>query len=84
MANNELSGPVVLNGLLSYINQIIQIINIVIDLSYSQRRLSIAYLSKYLKNLKGNLICGFSLSCLEIIGYSYVKTPLKIHLLTKQ
>ena len=77
MANNELSGPVVLNGLLSYIKSKYP------NNKYTYRFIlqpetigSIAYLSKYLNHLKNNLICGFSLSCVgDDRAYSYVKTP---------
>ena len=77
MANNELSGPVVLNGLFSYIKSKYP------KNKYSYRFVlqpetigSIAYLSKFLKHLKKNLICGFNLSCVgDDRAYSYVRTP---------
>jgi len=64
MANNELSGPVLSSALIKYIKS-----------EYPNSRLSyrfvfvpetigsIAYLSKNLKDLKDNVICGFNLSC---------------------
>ena len=86
MANNELSGPVVLNSLFNYIKK-----------NYPERKYtyrfilqpetigSIAYISKYHKKLKRDLICGFNLSCviaafnITCVGdnksYSYVNTP---------
>ncbi len=77
MANNELSGPVVLNRLLDYIK-----------LRYPNRRFtyrftllpetigSIAYMSKYLKDMKKNIICGFNLTCVgDTRGYSYIQSP---------
>ena len=77
MANNELSGPVVLNSLLNYIK-----------IKYPKRKYSyrfilqpetigsIAYLSRFYKKLKKDLICGFNLSCVgDNNSYSYVKTP---------
>ena len=77
MANNELSGPIVLNGLLAYIKSKYP------NNKYSYRFVlqpetigSIAYLSKFSKHLKKNLICGFNLSCVgDERTYSYVKTP---------
>ena len=77
MANNELSGPIVLNGLLAYIKSKYP------NNKYSYRFVlqpetigSVAYLSKFSKHLKKNLICGFNLSCVgDERTYSYVKTP---------
>ena len=77
MANNELSGPVVLNGLLDYIKREYP------EKKYTYRFVlqpetigSIAYLSKYSDHLKKNLVCGFNLSCVgDNRAYSYVKTP---------
>ena len=63
MANNELSGPVLLSQLLKYIKS-------KKNLKYTYRFLlvpetigSIAYLSKKLLDLKKNVICGFNLTC---------------------
>ena len=77
MANNELSGPVVLNAILDYLKNKYKKTN------YSYRFLmipetigSIAYLSKNLNKLKKNVICGFNLSCVgDERAYSYIKTP---------
>ena len=77
MANNELSGPIVLNGLLSYIKSKYP------NNKYSYRFVlqpetigSIAYLSKFSDHLKKYLICGFNISCVgDDRGYSFVKTP---------
>ena len=79
MANDQLSGPVVLNALLEYIK-----------IKYPSRKFSyrfimqpetigsIAYISKYKKELKKNVICGFNLSCLgDERAFSYVNTPFK-------
>ena len=76
MANNELSGPVVMNALLKEIKKIKK-------LKYSYRFVmvpetigSICYLSKFHKKLIKNTICGFNLSCLgDNRAYSYVNTP---------
>ncbi len=63
MANNELSGPVVLQELLGYVKNLQ-------DRKYSYKFLigpetigSIAYLSKNLKHLKEKMLCGINLSC---------------------
>ena len=77
MANNELSGPVLLNALMKYIKN-----------RYSNRKFSyrfvlhpetigsIAYLSKYKKILKKNTICGFNLTCVgDERAYSIVHSP---------
>ena len=75
MANNELSGPVVLNGLLKYI-----------ETKYPKTKFSyrfvllpetigsIAYLSKYLKYMKQNILFGYNLSCVgDSRAYSIIK-----------
>ena len=77
MANNELSGPVVLNAILDYLKNKYKKTN------YSYRFLmipetigSLAYLSKNLNKLKKNVICGFNLSCVgDERAYSYIKSP---------
>ena len=63
MANNELSGSVLLNALVKYIKQLKKT-------NYTYRFVlvpetigSIAYISKNLKNLKKNIKAGFNLSC---------------------
>lgn len=76
MANNELSGPAVINGLVKYIKKIK-------NLKYTYRFVmlpetigSISYLSKYHKIMSKNVICGFNLSCLgDNRAYSYINTP---------
>ena len=76
MANNELSGPAVINGLMKYIKKIK-------NLKYTYRFVmlpetigSISYLSKYHKIMSKNVICGFNLSCLgDNRAYSYINTP---------
>ena len=77
MANNELSGPVVLAAIINYIKT-----------KYPKPRFSyrfvlqpetigsIAYLSRYAKTLKDNVFCGFNLSCVgDERGYSHVESP---------
>ena len=79
MANNELSGPVLLNAILDYIKIKYK------KTKYSYRFImqpetigSIAYLSKFSKYLCKNVICGFNLSCVgDDKAYSYVNTPYK-------
>jgi len=63
MANNELSGPALLDEIMSYVKSLKK-------RRYSYRFVllpetigSIAYLSKRLSELKTNMICGFNLSC---------------------
>ena len=64
MANNELSGPVLLNSILRFIRLNFK------RTFYSYRFVlcpetigSIAYLSRYLKELRKNVIAGYVLSC---------------------
>jgi aminopeptidase-like protein len=77
MANNELSGPLVLNAIFDYIKT-----------TYPQPKLSyrfvmlpetigsITYLSLFANELKRNVLCGFNLSCVgDERAYSYVQTP---------
>ena len=76
MANNELSGPVLLNALLKYIKKAYPRSN------YSYRFVllpetigSITYINKNLDNLKKNVICGFNLTCVgDERAYSYVSS----------
>ena len=58
MANNELSGPVVLNALLSHIKNFKKQ-NLHTGLYYYQKQCSISYLSKYHKVLKNYLLVMF-------------------------
>ena len=77
MANNELSGPVVLNALLSHIKKKFK------KTKFSYRFVllpetigSIAYLSKFEKELKERVFAGYVLSCLGDGGkFSLVKGP---------
>lgn len=77
MANNELSGPVVLNAVLEYVKQ-----------NYPKSKFSyrfvlvpetigsISYLSLCGDEIKNNILCGFNLSCVgDDRAYSYVQSP---------
>jgi len=76
MANNELSGPVVLNKLMQYIKFNFK------KLNYSYRFVllpetigSISYLSKFRKHLKKYVICGYNLTCLGDKGnFSFIES----------
>ena len=73
MANNELSGPVLLNAIMIYLKKYK-------SLKYSYRFAlvpetigSIAYLSKFIKQMQLNIICGFNLTCVgDERAYSFV------------
>ncbi len=78
MANNELSGPILLNALLKYLKENYK------KPYYTYRFVlmpetigSIAYLSKYHKYLKKNVIAAFSLTCVgDNLNYSMVESRL--------
>ncbi len=84
MANNELSGPVLLNEILNFIKNLK-------DRKYTYRFVilpetigSVAYLSKRLDLLKNSLICGFNLSCVgDERSYSHIKSRLGNNLADK-
>ena len=73
MANNELSGPAVLTKIADYVKNIK-------NKKFSYRFVilpetigSICYISKFLKILKRNVICGFNLSCVgDDNSYSHI------------
>lgn len=75
MANNELSGPVVLSKIAQYLSKFKK-------RNYSYRIVflpetigSIAYLSKNLKKMKKNIIAGYNLSCVgDDNNYSLIKS----------
>lgn len=77
MANNELSGPVLLNKIIEYVKSIK-------NRRYSYRFIllpetigTIAYLSLKRDVLKSNVICGFNLSCVgDERAYSHVESRL--------
>ncbi len=77
MANNELSGPVLLNAILKYVKE-----------KYPKRKFGyrfvllpetigpIAYLSRFKSQLKKNVICGFNLTCVgDERAYTMIETP---------
>lgn len=76
MANNELSGPVLLSALMRYVKQQYP------EPNFSYRFVllpetigSIAYLSRYHQTLKSNVHCGFNLSCVgDERAYSQVQS----------
>ncbi len=64
MANNELSGPVLLNKILLYIKKNYPKNNYSYRFYLGPETIgSISYLSKFSKIMKRNIICGFNLSC---------------------
>ncbi len=77
MANNELSGPVLLNKIIDYVKSIP-------DKYYSYRFIllpetigSIAYLSLRKDLLKNNVVCGYNLSCVgDERAYSHIESRL--------
>lgn len=77
MANNELSGPIVINGILDYIKKQYP------NPKYSYRFVlvpetigSIIYINKNENDLKKNVICGFNLTCVgDERGYTFIQTP---------
>ncbi len=77
MANNELSGPVVLNGLIKYVKEFYKNSNFSYRFVLLPETIgSIAYLSRYKNILKKNVIMGFNLSCLgDNRAYSLIKGP---------
>ena len=77
MANNELSGPALLNQILLYIKSKYPQTNYSYRLFLGPETIGpIAYLSKFLKVMKKNMICGFNFSCVgDERNYSIVHSP---------
>lgn len=75
MANNELSGPVVLNGLLKYIENNYPKTNFSYRFALVPETIgSIAYLSRFFRTMKKNTLFGFNLSCLgDSKAYSIIR-----------
>ena len=82
MANNELSGPVLLNALIKYIEEFYPKPNYTYRFVLSPETIgSIAYLSKFKETMKKNIICGFNLSCVgDNRAYSLIHSPSEITL----
>ena len=76
MANNELSGPVVLNKLMQFIKENFKKTNFSYRFVLLPETIgSISYLSKYKNYLKKNVICGYNLTCLGDKGnFSFIKS----------
>ena len=74
MANNELSGPVVLNALLKYVKATYPTPKMSYRFLLVPETIgSISYLSENLDDLKNNLECGFVLSCVgDERAYSHI------------
>ena len=77
MANNELSGPVLLNALLLYIKKNYKRSNYTYRFVLLPETIgSIAYISKKIKLLKKRVISGYVLTCVgDERSYSIVHTP---------
>ena len=64
MANNELSGPVLLNGIMQYLKKSYKKNYYTYRFVLAPETIgSIAYLSRYYKQLKSNILSGYILSC---------------------
>jgi aminopeptidase-like protein len=77
MANNELSGPVLLNAIMLYIKSRYKNPEFTYRFVLLPETIgSIAYISKFKNILKKNIICGFVLTCVgDERAYSLVHTP---------
>ncbi len=77
MANNEISGPIVLCAILDYIKKQYKSPKYSYRFALTPETIgSIAFIKKFEKKLKKNVICGFNLSCVgDERGYSFVQTP---------
>ena len=73
MANNELSGPVLLNAIMLYIKSKYPKPNNTYRFALVPETIgSIAYLSKFIKVMKSNILCGFNLTMVgDERTYSY-------------
>jgi len=77
MANNELSGPVVLAGLLDYIKKQHPHSKYTYRFVFNPETIgALAYISSYQEQLKANVVCGLTLSCVgDEDSYSVIHTP---------
>ena len=73
MANNEISGPVVISQIAKWLNKL-KVRNYNYRIIFIPETIgSISYLSKNLENLKKNVIAGFNISCVgDENNYSYL------------
>ena len=78
MANNELSGPLVATALIKYFSKYKKLSKSIRFLFIPETIGSIAYIKKNFKNLKKNVIGGYTLSCIgDNRSYSYLYTKYK-------
>ena len=77
MANNELSGPVLLSALMQYVRDKYPSPHFNFRFSLVVETIgSIAYLDRFLPEMKMNVHCGFNLSCVgDDRAYSHVESP---------
>lgn len=74
MANNELSGPVVMSALIKYMKDFFPNPNFSYRFIFAPETIgSIAYLSRNIEEMQEQVICGFNLSCVgDQRAYSHV------------
>ena len=78
MANNELSGPLVATALIKYFSKYKKLSKSIRFLFIPETIGSIAYIKKNFKNLRKNVIGGYTLSCIgDERAYSYLYTKYK-------
>ena len=78
MANNELSGPLVAIALIKYFSKYKKLSKSIRFLFIPETIGSIAYIKKNFKNLRKNVIGGYTLSCIgDDRAYSYLYTKYK-------
>ena len=75
MANNELSGPVLLSQIIDYVKSIPNRVYTYRFVILPETIGSIAYLSRTKDELKENVVCGYNLSCVgDERAYSHVES----------
>ena len=76
MANNELSGPVLLNAILQYVKKNYQILIILTEFVLFETIGSIAIFQNSKDELKKNVLAGYNLTCVgDRRAYSITNTP---------
>lgn len=77
MANNEISGPVLLAGIMQYVKSSYPSPKFSYRFSLLPETIgSIAYLSRFAEQMKKRVIAGFNLSCVgDDRGYSHLQSP---------